>query len=187
MEGLFRQILFQGWEPLLRTAIGTTVTYIALVVLLRFAGQRTLAKWYAFDLIVTVALGSTFANSVLSKDITVAQSLVGFVILVGLQFLIAFAVVRWSKLRIIVNPPPTLVLHDGKFVHDAMLNQRVAESDVRAAVRRQGIDRIEDVGAVVLEADGTFSVIKHVGPHASSLADIPELGGSTSQNRPATE
>lgn len=56
-------ILFQGWTPLLRTAIGTTVTYVALVVLLRIAGPRTLAKWYAFDLIVTVALGSTFANS----------------------------------------------------------------------------------------------------------------------------
>ncbi len=107
MEGFLRQILFHGWEPLLRTAIGTTVTYIALVILLRIAGQRTLAKWYAFDLIVTVALGSTFANSVLSDNISVAQSLVGFVILVGLQFMIAFAVVRWTHLRIIVNPRPT--------------------------------------------------------------------------------
>jgi hypothetical protein len=111
MQGLLQQILFQGWEPLLRTAIGTTVTYLALVILLRLAGQRTLAKWYAFDLIVTVALGSTFANSVLTNNITVAQSLVGFVILVGLQFAIAFMVVRWSYLRIIINPQPTLVLH----------------------------------------------------------------------------
>jgi hypothetical protein len=92
---LLKQILFQGWEPLLRTAIGTTVTYVALVILLRFAGQRTLAKWYAFDLIVTVALGLTFANTVLANRVTVAQSLVGFTILIGPQFCIAFAVVRW--------------------------------------------------------------------------------------------
>jgi uncharacterized membrane protein YcaP (DUF421 family) len=74
MEGLVGQILFQGWQPLVRTAIGTTATYLAQVILLRFAGQRILA--YAFDLIITVALGSTFANSVLSSNITVAQSLV---------------------------------------------------------------------------------------------------------------
>lgn len=49
---MLKDIFFQGWEPLLRTAIGTTATYLALVLLLRFAGQRTLAKWYAFDLIV---------------------------------------------------------------------------------------------------------------------------------------
>jgi uncharacterized membrane protein YcaP (DUF421 family) len=187
MEGILGQVLFQGWQPLLRTAIGTTVTYIAIVILLRFAGQRTLAKWYAFDLIVTVALGSTFANSVLSSNITVAQTLVGFVILIGLQFIIAFAVVRWSHLRIIVNPQPTLLLHDGKFIHAAMRSQRVAEADVRAAIRQHGIGRVEDVDAVVLEADGTFSVIKQLGPDASAMADIPELGGSNSANRPDTE
>lgn len=180
-------MLFQGWEPLLRTAVGTTVTYVVLVILLRVAGQRTLAKWYAFDLVVTIALGSTFANGVLSNNITVAQSLVGFVILIGLQFIVAFTVVRWSRLRIIVNPHPTLLLHCGRFVHDAMRSQRVAEADVRAAIRRQGIDRIEDVGAVVLEADGTFSVIKDLGSNASALADIPELGGSNRANRPTTE
>jgi hypothetical protein len=100
---------------------------LRLLILLRLAGQRTLAKWYAFDLIDTVALGSTFANSVLTNNITVAQSLVGFVILVGLQFAIAFMVVRWSYLRIIINPQPTLVLHCGKFVQDAMRRQRVAK------------------------------------------------------------
>ena len=177
-------ILFQGWTPLLRTAIGTTVTYVALVVLLRIAGPRTLAKWYAFDLIVTVALGSTFANSVLSGNISVAQSLVGFIILIGLQFIIAFAVAQWSQLRVVVNPQPTLLLHQGRFVHEAMRSQRVAEADVRAAIRQHGIDRVEDVGAVVLEADGTFSVIRQVRSDATALADIPELGGSNSANRP---
>ena len=41
---MITNIFFQGWEPLLRTAIGTTATYLSLVVLLRFAGQRTLAR-----------------------------------------------------------------------------------------------------------------------------------------------
>jgi uncharacterized membrane protein YcaP (DUF421 family) len=177
-----QQIFFQGWEPLVRTALGTSATYIALIVLLRIAGQRTLAKWYAFDLIVTVALGSTFANGVLSKDVSIAQSVVGFVILIGLQFAIAWTVVHWSPMRIIVNPMPTLVLHEGRFQDDAMRSQRVSEADVRAAVRRQGIGRLEDVGAVVLEADGTFSVIEKLPDKPSALADIPELGGSNAEN-----
>jgi hypothetical protein len=40
---------------------------------------------------------------------------------------------------------------------------------------------------VVREADGTFSVIKQLRSDASALADIPELGGSDSVNRPAIE
>ncbi|WIW44514.1 DUF421 domain-containing protein [Bradyrhizobium sp. 62B] len=124
-------------------------------------------------MIVTVALGSTFAN----------QSLIGFFILIGLQFIVAFSVAHWSQLRVIVNPQPALLLLRGKFVHDAMRRQRVAEADVRAAIRHKGIDRVEDVGAVVLEADGTFSVINQLGSGASALADIPEMGGSNSANR----
>jgi uncharacterized membrane protein YcaP (DUF421 family) len=178
-----QHIFFQGWEPLLRTALGTTATYIALIVLLRIAGQRTLAKWYAFDLIITVALGSTFANGVLSKDVSVAQSVIGFVILIGLQFAIAWTVIHWSPMRIIVNPLPTLVLHEGRFQDSAMRSQRVSEADVRAAVRRQGLARLEDVDAVVLEADGTFSVIQNIAQSPSALADIPELGGSNEANK----
>jgi uncharacterized membrane protein YcaP (DUF421 family) len=65
-----------------------------------------------------------------------------------------------------------------------MRRQRAAEADVRAAIRREGIYRIENIGAVILEADGTFSVIKEIGSEASALSDIPELGGSNATNRP---
>jgi uncharacterized membrane protein YcaP (DUF421 family) len=64
-----------------------------------------------------------------------------------------------------------------------MRSQRVSEADVRAAVRRQGLARLEDVDAVVLEADGTFSVIQNIAQSPSALADIPELGGSNEANK----
>jgi hypothetical protein len=59
---------------------------------------------------------------VLTNNITVAQSRVGFAILIGLQFSIAFMVVRWSYLRIIVNP----TVDTGaalRIPHDAMRRQ----------------------------------------------------------------
>lgn len=59
-----------------------------------------------------------------------------------------------------------------------MRSQRVAEADVRAAVRQNGLASLEDVAAVILEADGTFSVIKRASGSLSALSDIPELGGS---------
>jgi uncharacterized membrane protein YcaP (DUF421 family) len=86
---MLEQVFFSDWGPIVRTAISTTSAYVILVVLLRLAGPRVPAKWYAFDLSVTVAHGSTFANNVLSSDTTVAQAGVGFVMLIGLQFIIS--------------------------------------------------------------------------------------------------
>jgi uncharacterized membrane protein YcaP (DUF421 family) len=166
---------FHDWTELLRTAVGTTITYAVLVFLLRVAGQRTLAKWYAFDLIVTVALGSTFANGVLSKNISIAQALVGFVVLVGLQFSIAWIIVRVPRIRSVVNPPPKALLVSGKFLRDEMRRNRVTEADVRSAIRNQGESEIEGIGAVILEPDGTFTVIKDL--HGSTMSALKDVVG----------
>ena len=179
LEGIF----FSGWEPVVRTAVSTTVAYLFLVILLRLAGSRVLAKWYAFDMIVTVALGSAFATTVLSKEATVVQAAVGFLVLVGLQYATSTVILHWSQARTVVNPNPTLVLHNGKFLDEPMKRQRVAEADIRAAARQHGHASLEDVGAVILEPDGTFSVIGKLSGSRSALADIPELGGSTNANR----
>jgi uncharacterized membrane protein YcaP (DUF421 family) len=180
---MLQQIFFSGWEPLARTALSTVSAFVILIVLLRMAGPRVLAKWYAFDLIVTVALGSTFANNVLSKDTTVAQAVVGFIVLIGLQFIISWIVLHWSPARIIVNSRPTLIFHNGRFLDEPMRRQRVGEGDIRAAVRQHGQSCLEDIGAIILEADGTFSVIDKIKEPASALYDVPELGGSNKANK----
>ena len=171
---MWEKIFFHDWASLGRTAIATTVTYIVLVALLRIAGQRVLAKWYAFDLIVTVALGSTF--DVLAKEVTVAQSVVGFIMLILLQFSIAWLIVRKGKLRTIVNPPPALVVLHGQYCREAMIRHRVDEADVRAAIRSRGRSAVEQVDAVVLEPDGSFSVIAKLDRRsASAMIDVQGL------------
>lgn len=41
-----------------------------------------------------------------------------------------------------------------------MRQERVVRTEVLQAVRKQGLSSLEDVGAVILETDDTFSVIK---------------------------
>jgi len=51
------------------------------------------------------------------------------------------------------------VLRDGQLLHDALRASRLAESEVRQAVRSSGSGDLSQVGAVVLESDGTLGVI----------------------------
>lgn len=66
-------MIFDGWIPILRTLVAGLSAYIALIVILRISGKRTLSKWNAFDYVVTIALGSTLATILLSKDTSLAQ------------------------------------------------------------------------------------------------------------------
>ena len=55
-------MLFQDWGGIVRTVVVGSLAYVTLVLFLRVSGKRTLAKLNAFDLVVTVALGSTLGN-----------------------------------------------------------------------------------------------------------------------------
>lgn len=152
-------MFLQSWSDLGRILLVAVLTYPALVVVLRLSGKRTLAKMNAFDLVVTVALGSTLATILLSRDVSYAEGLLALVSLVGLQLVATWLSVRSGALRRLLKSGPTLLVHEGRMMPEAMRQQRVTDGEVQQAVRSQGIGGLAQVAAVVLETDGTFSVI----------------------------
>ena len=155
MEAIF----FNGWSVLGRTLLIGVLAYVSLVFMLRVSGKRTLAKMNAFDLVVTVAIGSTLATIVLSRSVALAEGLLALALLIGMQFAISWSSTRMPWLRRIVTGEPRLLLRDGTMLDEALRDARVTREEVRAAVRSSGIGALGDVAAVVLETDGSFSVI----------------------------
>lgn len=174
--GYFVGMLFQTWSDLWRIAVIGVVTYPCLIAVLRVSGKRTLAKMNAFDLVVTVALGSTLATILLSRDVALAEGLIALVLLVLLQLSITWLAVRSHTVRRLLKSEPTVLLRGGVLVRDAMRAQRVTEEEIRQSVRSQGIGDLADVAAVVLETDGSFSVIPSA--QAGRLSALPGAGPS---------
>ena len=77
---------FDSWSELGRILVVTPLAYGALVAVLRLSGARTLSKLNAFDLVVTVALGSTLATVLLNSDVSLSEGVLALVVLVALQF-----------------------------------------------------------------------------------------------------
>lgn len=85
-------MLFESWYGLLRVVVVAPLAYGGLVLILRVSGKRMLTKLNAFDLVVTVALGSTLATILLSKTVPLLEGLTAFVMLAAMQFVVAWAV-----------------------------------------------------------------------------------------------
>jgi uncharacterized membrane protein YcaP (DUF421 family) len=166
---------FQGWSDLVRVLLVGSAAYATLVLVLRVSGKRTLAKLNAFDLVVTVALGSTLATIVLNSSVSWAEGAVALAMLALLQLLVALTTSRVPAVRQAVTSKPSYLLRDGVLREDAMRDQRVAEAEVRQALRSSGTGSLRDVAAVVLETDGTLSVItKSQLGDGWALGDVPE-------------
>jgi len=163
---------FQDWSGLLRTVVVGVLAYGSLVAVLRVSGRRTLSKMNAFDLVVTVALGSTLATILLNQDVALAEGAVAFGLLVGLQYIITWSSVRARWVRRLATGEPVLLLYRGTCLPKNLRSARVTEDEVRAAVRSAGLAALEEAEAVVLETDGSFSVVRPGTSGSSALADV---------------
>lgn len=152
-------ILFDSWQGVLRVLVVGSAAYVTLVAMLRVSGKRTLSKMNAFDLVVTVALGSTLATVLLSREVPLAEGVAGLALLVCLQYTITWLSVRYDEVQRVVKSEPTLLVKDGNPLAAAMRAQRVTREEVDAALRQHGLSDISQVECVVLETDGSLSIV----------------------------
>ncbi len=167
-------MLFDNWGGLVRVLVVGVLAYVGLVLLLRVSGKRTLSKMNAFDLVVTVALGSTLATILLSKSVALAEGVLALTLLIFLQFGVTWLSVRSSTFQRLVKNEPRLLFYEGRFLRDAMRAERVTEEEIESAMRQQGIASLEEAAAV-LETDGSVTVIP--GADSNSASTLTHVAG----------
>lgn len=165
-------MLFESWSGLLRVAGVAAVSFAFLVLLLRTTGKRVLSKMNLFDFVITVALGSTLASVVVSKQVPLAEGLVALATLAGLQVLVSWLSVKSEKVEKAVKSNPRLLYFQGEFLNDAMEAERVNHAEILQAVRSEGHRSFEDVYAVILETNGKFSVLGTDGRRSDALKNV---------------
>jgi uncharacterized membrane protein YcaP (DUF421 family) len=166
-------MFFQGWAAIGRVFVLGVLAYIALVMFLRLSGKRTLSMMDPFDFVITTALGSTLAQTILTKEVTLMDGIASFLVLIGLQFVVTWVGIHNRFVRHLIKPQPKLLFYRGEFLKEVMNHEHVHEVEVLAAVRSYGLLSLDEVEAVVLEANSNFSVIKRADkPQYSTLVDV---------------
>jgi len=170
---------YSGIEPLIRIVVVGTLAYLSLLLLLRISGKRTLAQLNAFDFVVTVAIGSTLGRLITAKGVSLAESIVAFLTLISLQYIVSWFTVRSSKIDEWVTSDPSLLYFRGQFLQKTMREQRITHSQMLAVVRKNKIASLQDVEAIVLESTGIIAVVKKetIREHSDALAlsNIPQV------------
>ena len=123
-------MFFDNLAGLARIALAAFLAYAWLVLVVRVAGKRSLAKLNAFDLVVTVALGSTLATVVLSKDVPLLEGTLAFVVLAAMQWAVSKLSISSNWFRHLIRSEPRLLFEEGRYREEAMAAERVTRSEV---------------------------------------------------------
>ena len=134
--------------------------YVFLLVVLQFAGKRTLGETTTFDFVLLLVIAEATQQAFLGEDFSLTRALVAISTLVGLDVLLGDLKQRWRRLGRIMKGVPVLILEGGRMLADVARQARVDETDVLEAARRlQGLERLDQIKYAVLERGGGISVI----------------------------
>lgn len=173
---LIPDMLFQGWTGIIRVLVVGTLAYAGLLLFLRASGKRTLAKLNAFDLVVSVAIGSTLASTLLSNTVALAEGLTALALLIVLQWLVARLSLASPGFARAIRSEPRILMRNGEFCIRAMRAERVTKTELAQVLRANGSTQPDDADTVILESDGSFSVIARDGSSTgrTSRVGLPE-------------
>ena len=147
-----------SWSAVGLVALTTVAMYASVIVAVRIAGRRTLAQLSAFDAVVTIALGSMTATTILSADVSYAEGFAGVVTLISLQLFVGFLRHRFPLVRRLIDFEPVVLIDDSKEVpRGGLLGAQLTDEELRSALRARGIFETSDVEKAILEPSGEVS------------------------------
>lgn len=148
------------WEFVLRAV----VVYMAILVMVRMSGKRTVGQFTPFDMILLVLLGTAVQNSLIGKDISLVGGLILAVTLIGLNYLVALVTSRSKRADRLIEGVPVVLARDGRRFERALKRELVSPADFDEAMRQSGCADIAKVKLALLETNGQITIIQQQQP-----------------------
>ena len=143
------------WEFIVRGVM----IYVALLVMVRLSGRRTISQLTPFDLLVVMLLSEAVSNGLSGGDDSVSGGLIIAATLVVLNAGFGMLAANSHRMETLLDGDSVLIGRDGVFFDKVMRRNRVGESDIQQALRQADCARHE-MQCAFLEADGSITVMK---------------------------
>ena len=151
--------IFKLGIPWTHLVIRAVIIYVVFFIGLRLFGKRELGQFTTFDLVLVLLVANALQPAITGPDNSVTGGVIIITILLVFNRMVALVRNRWPWFDALIDPPPTVVVQDGEISKPALEKEGLSETDVEMAIREHGIDKLSDVKQVVLENDGSISVV----------------------------
>ncbi len=146
-----------------------TLIYWLLFAIFRFVLRRDVGAVGIADILLLVIIADASQNAMSGGYSTVSEGAVLVFTIVAWNWLLDWASFRYTWVRRFSEPPKLLLVKQGVPQRRSMRREFITMQELEAKLREQGIEKLAEVKAAYLEADGQISVIKAStddGPHS---------------------
>lgn len=157
---------------MLSIILRTTLAFFVLMILTRLLGKKQMSQMTYFNYITGITIGSLTANIISTSSESITDEITGLLWWVFLVLLIAYITLKSSKLRIIIDGQPTILIRKGKLLKNTLKSTRLNLDDLSMMLRTKDIFSIADVDYAILEPNGQITVLKKQAKLNVTRADI---------------
>ena len=139
--------------------VRTTIIMVVVLVGLRLTGKRQLGQFNIYDLSLVMLIANAVQNAMTAGrgELAVGFASAGVLLLIGR--IMSWLFVRMPQLEDQLAGTPTVLVNHGKLVKENLRRECVSEDEVFAAMRQHGLTHPGDASLVLLEVDGSISVV----------------------------
>ncbi len=147
-----------GVDPL-ELVVRGTLMYWFLFLLFRFVLRRDVGSIGIADVLLLVLIADASQNAMAGGYGTVAEGFILVGTIAGWNYALDWVGYHSPRVRRLIEPPPLLLVSQGRFNRRAMRREMVTNDELMAKLREHGYERLDQVKAVRMESDGEITVI----------------------------
>ena len=153
----------------LEIAARTAIVYGLLLFLIRLAGKREIGQLTPFDLVVLLLVSNAVQNAMTGPNTSVSGGVVAAVTLIVVNYLVALGRQKWRPFRRFVEGIPVVLVNHGEIQYRALKREHMTVGDLMSSLREHEVAQIEKCQLVMLEIDGSISVLRQDGDDPTRL------------------
>lgn len=142
------------WQMTIRAA----VVFLFGLVIVRLFGQRAFGRQTVLDVILAIVIGSNLSRT-MTASAPLLPTLAASAGLVLIYWAFNHLAARWHRISWLVKGGVIQIAHDGHMDRKAMARAGISRGDLEEAMRRSGIDSLDQVRSAYLERNGKISVL----------------------------
>jgi len=145
----------------LKTALDLTVGMIAIIILIRVTGKKTLTDLTPFDLVYLLIIGGLLEQIIYEENNPIFYALWGFLVWGVLILLVERWAVKGDRFRHQVKGRPAVLVWNGMLNREELDRHNIDLEQLRSMIRQQGYFSVKKVQQLVLEINGKSSIVEN--------------------------
>lgn len=141
------------------TVFRIAIIYLFVLIGLRILGKREFGQMSPLELVSLLMIPEIVSQSLVGNDYSLTSGLTGLATLLVLVFFTSLLVQRFERVEHLVAGQPTLLVHEGAFLPEAMNRMRVTPDEVFTELHKAGLSELTEVKWAILEPDGSIAIV----------------------------